>query len=367
MFEHYLVQGDKKLRLGFTTGSAATLAAKAALQELLTGEISHEVAITTPKGLVVQVEPERQDHLPAISYGVRKDGGDDIDATDGALIVATVERQAEGITIEGGDGVGRVTKAGLSLPVGSAAINPVPRQMLEEMAWAMTEGQGGIKITISVPEGEHLAEKTFNPQLGIVGGISIIGTTGIVEPRSNRALIETVRLELGVRRAEGHACIILTPGNMGEAYAKGLTPTKLPIVSYSNYLGECLDRVTELKFSQVFIVGHIGKLSKVAAGIMNTHSRQADGRREVFCAHAALAGIEREKLAQIMEAATTDAMIEIIQAEPQFQAVMQSILASALKQMKRRLPHTTVELLCFYTGGYVATQGFIESWNDNAS
>lgn len=366
MFEHYLIQGEKRLRLGFTTGTAATLALKAALLELTTGEITQSVAITTPKGLEVTLEPEKLFSPDSISYGVRKDGGDDIDATDGALIVATIWARAEGITIEGGVGVGRVTKPGLGLDIGSAAINPVPRQMMRDLAADMLE-TGGVYIEISVPDGEKLAKKTFNPELGIVGGISIIGTTGIVEPRSNQALIETIRLDLSVRKEEGYHQLILTPGNLGEAYAKGLPATKLPIISYSNFLGETLDKVTELAFEEVFIVGHIGKLSKVAAGIMNTHSRQADGRREVFCAHSAIAGVSPDILKQVMAAATTDAMIEFISQSGRLDEVLQQILLAAQRHMERRLPRTKLHLLSFYSGGMVASQDFLKHWRKYGS
>lgn len=366
MFEHYLIQGDTKLRLGFTTGTAASLALKACLEELLSGQITREVALMTPKGLEVRVEPERQPTLN-ISYGVKKDGGDDIDATDGALIVATIKRQAKGITIEGGTGVGRVTKAGLNLPIGQAAINPVPRRMMSELIEQMLGPEAGLHVTISVPRGEDIARRTFNPQLGIVGGISIIGTSGIVEPRSHAALIETIRLELAVQKEAGQDVIILTPGNLGEAFAKGLPATSLPMISYSNYLGETLDRVTELGFNRVFLVSHIGKLSKVAAGIMNTHSRQADGRREVFCAHSALAGIDRAVLQQMMAAVTTDAMIDLIRHDERFESIINHILQAAIEHIERRLPRTELHVVTYFTGGFVASHKFLEKWNEYES
>lgn len=361
MFNHYLVRGDTKLRLGYTTGTAATLATKAALTELLTGETVSCVCLMTPKGLEVCVEPVRLEGS-TISYGVIKDGGDDIDATDGALIVASVRRIHEGIVIDGGIGVGRVTKPGLEQAIGQAAINQTPRRMIKEVVLEMTGGQGGIEVIISVPEGETIAQRTFNERLGIVGGISIIGTSGIVEPRSNQALIETIKLDLSVQRSSGQTVVILTPGNMGEATVLGLPETDLSVISYSNFLGDTLDMVTELGFDQVFIVGHLGKLSKVAAGIMNTHSRNADGRREVMVTHSALQGVGLEKLNRMMNAVTTDAMLEEIKDEPNKVAILQSILDAAKEHITRRLPHTKCHILIYSSAGFIHTEHFFTHW-----
>ena len=186
-FEHYIQSGGKRLRCGYTTGTCAALAAAGAARLLLGGRAPESVTLTTPGGLPVTAAPRycRMAGETACC-AVEKDGGDDIDATHGALIEARVERAAQpGVVIDGGPGVGRVTKPGLDQPVGAAAINRVPRRMIEQAVRAVCDARnwdGGLRVTICVPEGAALAKKTFNPQLGIEGGISILGTSGIVEP-----------------------------------------------------------------------------------------------------------------------------------------------------------------------------------------
>ena len=219
-FEHYIQSGGKRLRCGYTTGTCAALAAAGAARLLLGGRAPESVTFTTPGGLPVTAAPRycRMAGETACC-AVEKDGGDDIDATHGALIEARVERAAQpGVVIDGGPGVGRVTKPGLDQPVGAAAINRVPRRMIEQAVRAVCDAlnwDGGLRVTICVPEGAALAKKTFNPQLGIEGGISILGTSGIVEPMSMQALIDTVALSLRQARAQGAARVLLTPGNYG--------------------------------------------------------------------------------------------------------------------------------------------------------
>ena len=296
MLEHYIAVGQQAMRCGYTTGTCAAAAARAAAEALLTGTFPAQVTIETPAGVAVTVEPEDCTcSAGSASCAVRKDGGDDIDVTHGAKIFAAVTRIPAGIEIDGGDGVGRVTKAGLDQPVGAAAINTGPRRMIEkELTEALRGHGGGLRAVISVPEGAALAQKTFNPRLGIVGGISILGSTGIVRPMSRQALVDTTRAELSVRRSEGVADLLLTPGNYGDAFARetlGLDMAKA--VQCSNYIGAALDDAVRLGFSSVLLVGHLGKLTKLAAGITDTHSRTADGRREVFVTHAALAWARR--------------------------------------------------------------------------
>ena len=222
-FEHYIYSNGKKLRCGFTTGTCAALAASGAAQRLLTGRWPASVSLRTPKGLLVEVPLEDcRMEGPSAVCGVRKDGGDDVDQTTGALVQAAVSPSVQpGISIEGGPGVGRVTRPGLDQPVGSAAINRVPRQMIREQVASLcrqTGYEGGLQVTISVPAGEQIAQRTFNPRLGIEGGISILGTSGIVEPMSIQAMIDTLQIELRQTAAQGHRGVILTPGNgIGEA------------------------------------------------------------------------------------------------------------------------------------------------------
>ena len=270
--EEYIVKDGKKLRLGYTTGSCAAAAAKAAAYMLLTGREAPTVDLLTPKGIALTL-PVLQTARGAdfVSCAIRKDSGDDPDVTRDALIFARVQKtDAPGVTIDGGAGVGRVTKRGLDQPVGAAAINSVPRRMIEENVRAimrLCEFSGGLSVVISVPEGEALAQKTFNPRLGITGGISILGTTGIVEPMSEQALVDTIRVELRQRRADGADYILLTPGNYGADYIRGaigLDPKTAVLTS--NFIGDALESCRELGFRGALLVGHIGKLVKLAGG-----------------------------------------------------------------------------------------------------
>ena len=330
-FEHYIRAGQRLLRCGYTTGTCAALAAQGAVTLLLTGEAPKALELTTPKGIPVSVAPLycRMDGDAAVC-AVEKDGGDDADVTDGISVVAAVRRtNTPGLTVDGGAGVGRVTKPGLDQSVGAAAINHVPRRMIEDQVRSVCEKCGytvGLAVVISVPGGEEIAKRTFNPQLGVVGGISILGTSGIVEPMSERALADTIELELRQAALQGKR-LILTPGNYGMDYVHAQGWDRLaPVVKCANFIGDALDAAAQLGFSEVLFVGHIGKLVKLAAGIMNTHSRYADGRAEVFCAHAALAGADRDLCRALMDAATADAAL-----------LRQPVLASILTAVQRHL------------------------------
>ena len=310
--EEYIVKDGKKLRLGYTTGSCAAAAAKAAAVMLLTGRRLETVALLTPKGIRLELEVREVETGPGyVSCAIAKDAGDDPDVTDGALIFARVSRREEpGIVIDGGPGVGRVTKPGLDQPVGAAAINSVPRRMIRENleeVCALADWSGGLEAVISVPEGERLAKKTFNPRLGIAGGISILGTTGIVEPMSDGALVGTIRAELSQRRAAGDCYVLLTPGNYGSEFIRdglGLDPALA--VQTSNFIGDALDLCRELGFSGALLVGHVGKLVKLAGGMLNTHSRWGDCRMEILAAHAGAAGAPPERLGALLECAAGD-------------------------------------------------------------
>jgi len=342
-FEHYIQSGGKRLRCGYTTGTCAALAAAGAAQLLLTGCVSPLLRLTTPKGLTVEVEPEvcRLEDRAALC-AVRKDGGDDIDVTSGLLIFARVEQSdAPGVCVDGGEGVGRVTRPGLDQPVGAAAINRVPRRMIGEVVRAVCGSagyDGGLQVTVSVPGGAEAAKKTFNPQLGVEGGISILGTSGIVEPMSSQALVDTIALELRQAAALGTKRLILTPGNYGADFIRenGLDRLGIPVVKCSNFVGDALDEAAVQGFEAVLLVGHAGKLVKLAGGIMNTHSRWADCRGELFCAHAALAGAGRAVCAGLMDAATTDACIAILEREGLCQPVLDSLLDAIQRHLDRR-------------------------------
>jgi cobalt-precorrin-5B (C1)-methyltransferase len=345
-FEHYVRSGQKLLRCGYTTGTCAALGAAGAARLLLTGREPETVALRTPKGIVVEVAPLwcRSTDTGA-ACAIRKDGGDDVDVTTGLPVVASVvlEPDAPGVRIFGGEGVGRVTKPGLDQPVGQAAINHVPRQMITEALRREAEAAcypGGFAVTISIPGGEEVARRTFNPHIGVEGGLSVLGTSGIVEPMSQQAILDTIQLEMNqaALRAKDHRRLILAPGNYGLDYLHETYPqfADIPVVKTSNFIGDTLDIAAAAHFKQVLLVGHIGKLCKLAGGIMNTHSHTADCRTELFCTHAALCGADREVCTALYNAATTDACLEILDTAGLREPVLQSLLAAIQLYLDRR-------------------------------
>jgi len=342
-FEHYIQAGGKRLRCGYTTGTCAALAAAGAARYLLAGAWPDRVSLRTPKGLTVEVPLEDCRTLGEQALcSVRKDGGDDVDRTNGALIQAAVSlTDAPGVSIDGGSGVGRVTRPGLDQPVGAAAINQVPRQMItravEDVLSAFGH-EGGAAVVISVPQGETIAKQTFNPQLGVEGGISILGTSGIVEPMSDRAVIDTIALSLRQAAAQGAKRLILTPGNYGLDFLRrqGLDRLDIPVVKCSNFIGDALDEAVLDGFREILLVGHIGKLVKLAGGIFQTHSRTADCRTELFCAHAALCGADTDLCRALVDCATTDACLDLLDRRGLRERVLISLLEKIQSHLSRR-------------------------------
>ena len=326
--EEYLVKDGKRLRLGYTTGSCAAAAAKAAAWMLLTGRRKESIRLQTPKGIELNLKVlDIQMLADEARCAIQKDSGDDPDVTRGTLIFAAVKRSDKsGVTIDGGEGVGRVTKPGLDQPVGAAAINSVPRKMIEENVRevCMLVGyDGGIDVTISAPEGEALAKKTFNPRLGIEGGISILGTTGIVEPMSEQALLDTIRVELRQRRENGADYILLAPGNYGADYIRdfiGLDPKTAVLTS--NFIGDSLEFCKEFGFHGALLIGHIGKFVKLAGGMWNTHSKFGDCRMELLAAHAASLGLRPEKVSELLACVMCDDALRILLEEQLYDAVL---------------------------------------------
>ena len=343
-FEHYIRSGQKMLRCGYTTGTCAALAAAGAARLLLTGQRPALLCLRTPKGWPVEVEPAALEAAEGTARcAVRKDAGDDADVTDGMLVWAAVRRiDAPEIRIDGGEGVGRVTRPGLDQPVGAAAINRVPRRMIAGAVQAELDAAGaagGAEVIVSIPGGAERARRTFNPLLGIEGGLSVLGTSGVVEPMSEQAIVDTIGVEL---RQAFCACpqgrLILTPGNYGADFlaANGLDALGVPVVRCSNFIGEALDMAAAEGFSAVLLVGHIGKLVKLAGGIMNTHSRSADCRTELFCAHAAAAGASTALCRALLDAPTTDACIALLDTAGLRAAVLDSLTAAAQRHLERR-------------------------------
>lgn len=341
--ERLVHKNGKNLRSGYTTGSCAALAAGAATRLLLTGKPLQNSTIFTPGGVRLDVGVEIATLAGGVAEcAVRKDAGDDPDVTDGILVHARVGRSSSpGIHIDGGEGVGRVARPGLDQPVGAAAINSVPRQMIARAVREAADAAGyagGLEVIIAVPDGARLAEKTFNPRLGVVGGISVIGTTGIVHPMSDKAVVDTVAVEMRVRRAEGDGGVLLTPGNLGDAFARSLPALKgLQPVKCANFIGEALDLAKETGFDQVLLAGHVGKLIKVSGGIMDTHSRVADCRLELLALHAARAGAGTDDLEKILDAATTDAGMEIVDGLGLREAAAKGMLERIDVHLRRRL------------------------------
>lgn len=354
--EKYILKGKKRLQRGYTTGSCAAAAAAAAVEMILGKKDITHVKLKTPKGIVLHLEVEQKSvRDKEVSCAVKKFSGDDPDITNGVYVYARVTLTEQGICLTGGKGIGRITKPGLALKVGQPAINPVPRKMILKEAEELCEKYhylGGLQIEISIPQGEKLAEKTFNPKLGIVGGISVLGTTGIVEPMSNSALIETIRLEIDMRKAEGATSILVVPGNYGRDFAQnqfGIDIKKA--VQCSNFIGETLDYIAHIGFDRVLFMGHGGKLVKVAGGIMNTHSSMADCRMEIITAHAArIRTIEPETAKKLLGCVTIDAANDMLKELGIANRVWESIGEQITYHMKNRLGQN-IQLFTVVFGG----------------
>lgn len=334
------------MRFGFTTGSCAAAASKAAAYMLLTGKKKEKITILTPKGIefhakIVHIVREEN----KVSCAVEKDGGDDPDITTGSFIFSTIYllNEKEGdciISIDGGKGVGRVTRPGLDQPVGNAAINKVPRQMIEKEVREVCKAfdfQGELRVIISVPEGEELAKKTFNPRLGIVGGISILGTSGIVEPMSQQAILDTIEVELKQHRAMKEDKIAIAPGNYGQEYMKEAYGYDLDqSVKCSNFIGATIDRAIELGFKKILLTGHIGKLIKVSGGIMNTHSKEGDCRMELLSSASILEGVDVGIVKNILGCVVTEEALHMLEDTGCFSKIMDRIMKKICFYLDKR-------------------------------
>ena len=329
--EEYRVFEGKKLRYGYTTGTCAAAAAKAATEMLFTKQRVDYIKIDTPKGITLNLEVEDVSIADdIISCAIRKDAGDDPDDTNGILIYAAVHKcSEEGIELLGGVGVGKVTMPGLACLVGAPAINPVPRKMIIEAVASVARDNcydGGLKVTISVPEGVEIAKKTFNPRLGIVGGLSILGTSGIVEPMSEKALVDTIYVEMDVQKSKGNENLLVFFGNYGQDFANDVLNLSISdAVTCSNFVGEVLDYAVFKGFRSVLIIGHSGKLVKLSQGVMNTHSKYADCRTDALALYAMFEGASKDIGLEIASALTTDEAVKILKREELDKAVLQII------------------------------------------
>ena len=388
-----VVQGQRSLRRGYTTGSCSAAATKAALLMMMGGERCETVSIDTPKGIELSLEVSDQEYSPCEALcSITKDAGDDPDATHGLRIFSRVSRissstgplpyeeqlEISGVSVKvhitGGRGVGVVTRGGLSCDVGKSAINPVPRRMILKSVKDVLENiepeliPDFLHIEISAENGEETAKKTFNPKLGIVGGISILGTSGIVEPMSEKALVDTIRTEIkqfaelnGIKREDDHEPqgedasdlnavedslgfpvppMLVCPGNYGQDYARDVVGIDLESgVKCSNYIGEMLDYSCWLGIPKILLIGHAGKLIKIAAGVMNTHSSSADGRQEVIASHGAMLGMEPSAVRDIMNAISAEEMTDILR--NQGEEFAQKVFDSIGTKIKEHIDHRT--------------------------
>ncbi len=335
------------LRYGYTTGSCAAAASKAAAAMLLGKEEITHVKLMTPKGIELYLEVESTVRTADyVQCAVSKYSGDDPDVTDGMKVYARVEKSelflgkeedtarcfeiGERLILAGGEGVGRVTKAGLEQKEGFPAINKIPRKMIAEAVEEECEKyqyNGKIKVTISIPNGKEIGKKTFNPRLGIVDGLSVLGTTGIVEPMSEKALTDTIWLEMKMQKETGHDRCYVVPGNYGMDFLREeLGVDEELTVKCSNYIGETIDDAKLLGMKGILLIGHIGKFVKLAAGVMNTHSRQADCRMEVLAVHAALAGAETSVVRSVMECLNPSEALELLKRYGFLEKVMKSVM-----------------------------------------
>jgi cobalt-precorrin-5B (C1)-methyltransferase len=340
----------KKYRYGYTTGSCAAAAAKAAVNALLHGELEESIRIVTPATVDLDITVFGYEKVGgAYQCYVVKDAGDDPDVTNGIRVFAKAFRNNEQkIKVVGGIGIGRVTKKGLQVGIGEAAINPVPMQMILTGVSSLIKENEGVTVEIFIPEGVEIARRTFNERLGIVGGISVLGTSGLVIPMSEEAFKEALSLDLSVLKEKGVSEVVLTPGNYGERFIKEYLPELCEnVVTTSNFIGYMLHESVRYGMKKIVLVGHIGKLVKVAGGVFHTHSSVADARCEIMASHYFLYSADAEGFRNIMNSNTTEEAIGFVRDKAFFNG-----LARAIKTKCEQHVHQAVqvEVLLFSLG-----------------
>lgn len=338
-----------QMRHGYTTGACATAMTKAALQGIITGQVPEEVTIYLPVGQFATFKVEANETKDnAIMCETIKDAGDDPDATHQARIQSTVRLIDEpGIHLDGGVGVGRVTKAGLPVPVGYAAINPVPQKMITGVVQEAIDTYAidqGVEVIISVPDGEEIAKKTLNARLGIVGGISILGTRGTVVPFSSSAYMASIVQALNVAKEAGCDHIVITTGGRSEKFAMKQYPD-LPeeaFVEMGDFVGFTLKNIARKKFAKVSLVGMMGKFSKVAQGVMMVHSKSAPISFEFLAGIAKKVGVGAEQIDEILNANTASQVGDILKGnEAFFKALCKNCCYFALAHMNTTIRVST--------------------------
>jgi len=362
MLNKHIIKDGKKLRYGYTTGSCAAAASKAAVIMLTCKKEIKNVTIDTPKGWILDLDINDIDIGSDYAVcSIIKDAGDDPDITDGIKIFAkAVFIDKNDIIIQAGKGIGIVTKNGLFTEKGKPAINPVPMKMIIDEVKSVKPENKGVKIEIFVPEGEETAKKTFNPKLGIKGGISILGTTGIVEPKSCDSQKETIRLEISVFKESGYDIIFFVPGNYGEKFLLDYINNNIEnIVHIGNFIGDSLESVINLGIKNILLVGHIAKLIKIAGGIFNTHSRTADARKEILASNYAYYYNDIDITKKIMDANTIEEAVTFIKEKDFFKYIAEKIKIKCDEYTKGDI---NIEVMIFSINeGFLAkTDGFDE-------
>lgn len=362
-FNQYIKKGGREYRLGYTTGTTAAGAAKAAAQ-MLAGQLQvKEVFIDTPAGIRVEMKVVAAAFAEnKASASIIKDAGDDPDVTDGLKITAEVKRIKKNneikkteLLITGGEGIGKVTKPGLQLDIGQAAINPVPREMIKKAVLDILPEHNQLEVIVSAPKALEIAAKTFNPKLGIKGGISILGNTGIVEPMSESAYKDSLALELKQGFSLGIKKFVFVFGNHGKNKALELGFDSKQIIRMSNFVGFMLEQAAEFKIEEIIIIGHIGKIVKIAGGIFNTHSKIADARREILAAHAALIGAEQKIIKNIFDLNTAEEAADYLLSKNLEQVLNNIAEAVAVKTAERLENKIKVKAVVFsFNQGIIA-------------
>lgn len=346
------IVNGKKLRYGFTTGSCAIAGAKAACEVLFNNKKFDFIEIKLINGEFLNIEVENllvKDEYVEVT--IIKDAGDDPDITNGIEIRVQVRKIKENtINILGGIGVGKVTKKGLNQAIGQWAINSGPRQMIKENLEEYIENKDfGVEVKVIVPNGEEVAKKTLNEKLGIIGGISILGSTGIVKPMSEEAFKKSLDIELSVLLKEKTSNeVYFSFGNYGKKFAmEVLKVEEKNILITSNFIGYMLESAGNQGVKELKIIGNLGKVIKVAGGIFHTHNRVADGRMEILTANAMLLGEKQENLLKIMNANTCEEAIEYIENKELFNFLSDKVKEKCEAYLKRVGYNMNIEVLIF--------------------
>lgn len=379
-------QNRKQLKSGITTGTCAAAAARACAIHLLLGvKTVEKVTVMTPKGIAVEVPVFLEVENPnGCTYKVIKDSGDDPDVTNGIAIFVTLRHmhipkncanragnqdeltevknngfysdRYDNLYLTGGEGIGIVRKQGLEQQIGQPAINAVPRQMLFDAVGSLCEQvdyQKALEIVVSIPAGVELAKRTFNPKLGIEGGISVLGTSGIVEPMSEQAIVDTIEVFIRQQSRMGNRNLLVAPGNYGQTYIERYLKLSMEdSIKCSNYIGETIDLAIAYQMQSFLLVGNIGKLMKLAAGIMNTHSKVADARCEIMALHTLLSGGTKQMAQTIMACSHTDEMLKYLEEWGLREDVMKSLCDKIEYYMERRIGDRMEFGVMLFSGKY---------------